>query len=96
MRFEPSLKGMSQLQAQRMKRANHYMYSGFFITYMGSALGTSPGRLVETDAGGNIIHEWPEDVKGLVGQPVEGAHRETKYLRDDSLTFLESNSAPTA
>jgi hypothetical protein len=29
---------------------------------MGSALGTSPGRLVETDAEGNIIHEWPEDV----------------------------------
>lgn len=29
---------------------------------MGSALGTSPGRLVETDANNNIIHEWPEDV----------------------------------
>jgi len=40
--------------------------SGFFITYMGSALGTSPGRLVETDAKGNIIHEWPEDVEGTV------------------------------
>ncbi|CEJ79824.1 Putative Selenium binding protein [[Torrubiella] hemipterigena] len=39
---------------------------GFFITYMGSALGTSPGRLVETDAGGNIIHEWPEDVPGVL------------------------------
>lgn len=39
---------------------------GFFITYMGSALGTSPGRLVETDAHGNIIHEWPEDVPGVV------------------------------
>ena len=35
---------------------------GFFITYMGSAAGTAPGRLVETDAAGNIIHEWPEDV----------------------------------
>ncbi|OAL44446.1 hypothetical protein IQ07DRAFT_239828 [Pyrenochaeta sp. DS3sAY3a] len=35
---------------------------GFFITYMGSAVGTSPGRLVETDADDNIIHEWPEDV----------------------------------
>ncbi|KAF2278158.1 uncharacterized protein EI97DRAFT_246957 [Westerdykella ornata] len=35
---------------------------GFFITYMGSAVGTSPGRLVETDANDNIIHEWPEDV----------------------------------
>ncbi|KAK4188466.1 hypothetical protein QBC35DRAFT_195865 [Podospora australis] len=32
---------------------------GFYITYMGSAVGTSPGRLVETDAKGNIIHEWP-------------------------------------
>jgi hypothetical protein len=31
---------------------------------MGSAAGTSPGRLVETDAGGNILHEWPEDVAG--------------------------------
>ena len=33
---------------------------------MGSAVGTSPGRLVETDAGGNIIHEWPEDVPGIL------------------------------
>ena len=40
--------------------------SGFFITYMGSALGTSPGRLVETNAKGDIIHEWPEDVEGTV------------------------------
>ncbi|KAJ9138992.1 Selenium binding protein [Coniochaeta hoffmannii] len=39
---------------------------GFFITYMGSAVGTSPGRLVETDADGNILHEWPEDVGGLL------------------------------
>ncbi|KAJ5195856.1 hypothetical protein N7449_006335 [Penicillium cf. viridicatum] len=39
---------------------------GFFITYMGSALGTSPGRLVETDADFNIIHEWPEDVEGTL------------------------------
>lgn len=33
---------------------------------MGSAVGTSPGRLVETDADFNIIHEWPEDVDGLL------------------------------
>ena len=33
---------------------------------MGSAVGTSPGRLVETDADGNILHEWPEDVGGLL------------------------------
>jgi len=35
---------------------------------MGSAVGTSPGRLVETDARGNIIHEWPEttDVKSTL------------------------------
>ncbi|KAM7188935.1 selenium-binding protein [Naviculisporaceae sp. PSN 640] len=33
---------------------------GFLITYMGSAVGTSPGRLVETDKNGNIIHEHPE------------------------------------
>ncbi|KAL7621864.1 hypothetical protein AAE478_007364 [Parahypoxylon ruwenzoriense] len=39
---------------------------GFFITYMGSALGTSPGRLVETDAEFNIIHEWPESVDGTL------------------------------
>ncbi|RVX74847.1 hypothetical protein B0A52_01124 [Exophiala mesophila] len=37
---------------------------GFFITQMGSALGTSPGRLVETDAEFNIVHEWPEDADG--------------------------------
>lgn len=40
---------------------------------MGSALGTSPGRLVETDAKGNIIHEWPEDVEGTVSVPNAGA-----------------------
>jgi selenium-binding protein 1 len=39
---------------------------GFLITYMGSAVGTSPGRLVETDAEFNIIHEWPEDVAGTL------------------------------
>jgi selenium-binding protein 1 len=39
---------------------------GFFITYMGSAVGTSPGRLIETDANGDIIHEWPEDVKSTL------------------------------
>lgn len=33
---------------------------------MGSAVGTSPGRLVETDAKGNILHEWPEDVPGIL------------------------------
>jgi selenium-binding protein 1 len=32
---------------------------GFLITYMGSAAGTSPGRLVETDANYNIINEFP-------------------------------------
>ncbi|KAF2666276.1 hypothetical protein BT63DRAFT_404982 [Microthyrium microscopicum] len=39
---------------------------GFFITYMGSAVGTSPGRLIETDANNNIIHEWPEDVNSTL------------------------------
>ncbi|OQD76388.1 hypothetical protein PENDEC_c004G06959 [Penicillium decumbens] len=39
---------------------------GFFITYMGSALGTSPGRLIETDENFEIIHEWPEDVEGTL------------------------------
>lgn len=33
---------------------------------MGSALGTSPGRLVETDANFDIIHQWPEDVEGIL------------------------------
>lgn len=39
---------------------------GFFITYMGSAVGTSPGRLIETDADFNIIHEYPEDVESTL------------------------------
>ncbi|KAF2159019.1 hypothetical protein M409DRAFT_30554 [Zasmidium cellare ATCC 36951] len=39
---------------------------GFFFTYMGSAVGTSPGRLIETDADYNIIHQWPEDVPGVL------------------------------
>ncbi|KAL9621689.1 MAG: hypothetical protein Q9160_003942 [Pyrenula sp. 1 TL-2023] len=39
---------------------------GFFFTYMGSAAGTSPGRLVETDANYNIIHQWPEDMPGIL------------------------------
>lgn len=33
---------------------------------MGSAVGTSPGRLVETDSNFNIIHEWPEDVPSVL------------------------------
>jgi selenium-binding protein 1 len=33
---------------------------------MGSAVGTSPGRLIETDANFDIIHEWPEDVDGTL------------------------------
>lgn len=33
---------------------------------MGSAVGTSPGRLIETDAEFNIIHEYPEDVEGTL------------------------------
>ncbi|KAJ5102256.1 hypothetical protein NUU61_004478, partial [Penicillium alfredii] len=39
---------------------------GFFITYMGSAVGTAPGRLIETDKNFDIIHEWPEDVEGTL------------------------------
>jgi selenium-binding protein 1 len=39
---------------------------GFLITYMGSAVGTSPGRLVEVDANYDIVHEYPEDVPGLL------------------------------
>ncbi|KAM0711894.1 hypothetical protein Q7P35_001264 [Cladosporium inversicolor] len=39
---------------------------GFFITYKGSAVGTSPGRLIETDKDYNIIHQWPEDVEGTL------------------------------
>ncbi|KAL8792147.1 MAG: hypothetical protein Q9195_005243 [Heterodermia aff. obscurata] len=37
---------------------------GFLITYMGSAGGTSPGRLVETDSDFNIIAQHPQDVDG--------------------------------
>jgi WD40 repeat protein len=33
---------------------------------MGSAVGTSPGRLIETDANFDIIHQWPEDVAGTL------------------------------
>ncbi|MCJ1470441.1 hypothetical protein MMC07_009086 [Pseudocyphellaria aurata] len=39
---------------------------GFLITYMGSAAGTSPGRLVETDANDNIIGQFPQDIAGQV------------------------------
>lgn len=60
---------------------------------MGSALGTSPGRLVETDAGGNIIHEWPEDVDGTVSSAVSISLTVANLLC--SSTFLESSSAPT-
>lgn len=31
-----------------------------------AAVGTSPGRLVETDADFNVLHEWPEDVAGTL------------------------------
>ncbi len=39
--------------------------SGFLITYMGSTVGTAPGRLVETDKDFNIIAEHPKDIAGL-------------------------------
>jgi hypothetical protein len=41
---------------------------GFLITYMGSAVGTSPGRLVETNSKGDIIAEHPKilDVEGTL------------------------------
>ncbi|KAI4240280.1 MAG: hypothetical protein L6R40_005216 [Gallowayella cf. fulva] len=37
---------------------------GFLITYMGSAAGTSPGRLVETNSQGDIIGQFPQDAAG--------------------------------
>lgn len=55
---------------------------GFFITYMGSAVGTSPGRLVETDADFNIIHEWPEDVAGVSIKTVSPPKTPSKFLID--------------
>jgi hypothetical protein len=39
---------------------------GFLVTYMGSAVGTSPGRVVEFDSNFDIIHQFPEDVAGYV------------------------------
>ncbi|KAH6674223.1 hypothetical protein B0J14DRAFT_589553 [Halenospora varia] len=39
---------------------------GFLITYMGSAAGTAPGRLIETNANFDIIGQWPEDLAGQV------------------------------
>ncbi|KAL2162092.1 hypothetical protein VTH06DRAFT_7877 [Thermothelomyces fergusii] len=67
---------------------------GFFITYMGSALGTSPGRLVETDAEFNIIHEWPEDVEGtlnILGQQFNPHGLSIDWERGNILTsdFVE-------
>ncbi|PWN43935.1 hypothetical protein IE81DRAFT_287912 [Ceraceosorus guamensis] len=38
---------------------------GFFITYMGSAAGTSPGRLVETNADFDIIGQWPQSLDSI-------------------------------
>lgn len=37
-----------------------------YLTHASAAVGTSPGRLVETDADFNIIHEWPEDVSSTL------------------------------
>ncbi|KAL2172114.1 hypothetical protein VTG60DRAFT_115 [Thermothelomyces hinnuleus] len=67
---------------------------GFFITYMGSAVGTSPGRLVETDAEFNVIHEWPEDVEGtlnILGQQFNPHGLSIDWERDKILTsdFVE-------
>ena len=33
---------------------------------MGSLVGTSPGRLIETNSNYDIIHEWPEDLDGTL------------------------------
>lgn len=94
MRFVPSLRG--KLSSARI-RVLHFLTvcSGFFITYMGSALGTSPGRLVETDAGGNIIHEWPEDVDSTVSSVREENILLQSMLIIASSTFLGSSSALT-
>ena len=66
-----------------------YLNRGFFITYMGSAIGTSPGRLVETDANFDIIHEWPEDVEGtlnVLGQQFSPHGITIDYDKDIILT----------
>lgn len=58
----------SQMGMSENKLSSAHMLtllSGFLITYMGSAVGTSPGRLVETDANFNIIAEHPKDIAGL-------------------------------
>jgi hypothetical protein len=68
MRFVPSLAGASQNTISTVKIDELTVSRGFLITYMGSAAGTSPGRLVETDANYNIIGEFPAvtDVPGTL------------------------------
>jgi len=39
---------------------------GFFITYMGSADGTSPGRHTGPNAEFNVIQRWPKNVDGTL------------------------------
>jgi hypothetical protein len=66
MKSGPSQTGKAQpLQAISKKLT---FSRGFLITHMGSAAGTSPGRLVETDANYNIINEFPAvtDVAGTL------------------------------
>lgn len=40
------------------------LYTSFNYLPIEAAVGTSPGRLVETDSQGNIIHQFPEDSAG--------------------------------
>ncbi|EAQ85044.1 conserved hypothetical protein [Chaetomium globosum CBS 148.51] len=70
---------------------------GFYITYMGSAVGTSPGRLVETDADFNIIHEWPQDVEStlnILGEQFNPHGLSIDWERKNILTsdFVEPRS----
>jgi selenium-binding protein 1 len=61
---------------------------------MGSAVGTTPGRLVETDADFNIIHEWPEDVAStlnILGEQFNPHGLSIDWVRKNILTsdFVE-------
>lgn len=38
---------------------------GFFITYMGSTVGTAPGRLIETNKDFDIIGQWPQSLDNI-------------------------------